>query len=72
MSADNFLGIYKINSRKYIGRGCWFECERVNCKNCEIRAVFVARSLLEAIKLAQEACGNYEYGYKFLNMDISF
>jgi len=70
MSADNFLGIYKASQRKFIGRGCWSECERDNCKVCDNRIVFVARSLSEAVKFAQDACNedNYEYGYSFLNL----
>lgn len=70
MSADNYLGIYKVNKRKFIGRGCWSECDRANCKDCDNRIVFTARSLSEAVKLAQEACNEepYEYGYHFLNL----
>lgn len=70
MSADNFLGIYKIHNRKYIGRGCWSECERTDCKNCKTRTIFIGKSLLEAVKMAQDACntGAYEYGLRFLNL----
>ncbi len=68
MSADNFLGIYKANQRKFIGRGCWAECNRDNCKDCNNRIIFTAKSLSEAIRLAQDACNkdNYEYGYRFV------
>ena len=69
VSADNFLGIYKVNSKKFIGRGCWSECEN-DCFKCNIREVFVAKSITEAIKLAEEHLNNpdevYEYGYRFL------
>jgi len=72
MSADNFIGIYKVNNRKFIGRDCLSDCERGDCKNCWSRIVFTAKSLPEAVKLAQEALNNpdeiYEYGYRFFNL----
>lgn len=70
MSADNFLGIYKINRRKFIGRNCWSECEQDGCKGCGNRIIFTAKSLLEAVTLAQDACqkDDYEYGYRFFNL----
>ena len=71
MSADNFLGIYVVNKRKYIARSCWSECER-DCANCEQRIIFMAKSLREAIKLAQKELQNpnevFEYGIHFLNV----
>lgn len=69
MSADNFLGIYQVNKRKFIGRGCWSECEQSNCKDCDNLVIFTAKSLSEAVRLAQDACGKalYEYGYQFLS-----
>ncbi len=71
MSADNFLGIYRANNCKYIGHSCWSECERKSCLNCENGIIFTAKSLKEAVKLAEEHCNNmdkiYEYGIRFLN-----
>lgn len=71
MSADNFLGIYKVNNRKYIGRSCWSECERPDCKACESRVIFTAKSMGEAVEIAENALCDpnevYEYGYRFLN-----
>jgi hypothetical protein len=72
MSADNFLGIYKVNNRKYIGRGCWSECEKNECNICSNRIIFTAKSITEAVKLAQATCNDidqcYEYGYQFINI----
>jgi len=70
VSADNFLGIYKANGRRFIGRDCWSECERDNCRSCYNRVVFIAKSPSEAVGLAEKACNedNYEYGYRFLNL----
>ena len=71
MSADNFLGIYKANSRKYVAYNCWSECGRENCP-CIKREIFTAHSVIDAVKKAEQELRNpdmiYEYGYRFLNI----
>uniref|UniRef100_A0A6M3JH05 Uncharacterized protein n=1 Tax=viral metagenome TaxID=1070528 RepID=A0A6M3JH05_9ZZZZ len=69
MSADNFLGIYKENNRRYVARNCFSECEG-DCSNCNSAPVFIAKSLTEAVKKAEEELGYdvYEYGYRFFNL----
>lgn len=71
MSADNFLGIYQVSSRNYIARNCWAECEGKSCEYCNNRIVFTVKSIPEAVRLAEKACGEdlFEYGYRFLNLD---
>ena len=68
MSADNFLGIYKINDRKFIGRDCWSERVRDHCSTCG-NVIFLADSVKEAVELAEKTLQEeyYEYGYRFLN-----
>lgn len=69
MSADNILGIYKVNNRKFVGRSCWSECED-DCSTCASRIIFTAKSISESVKKAQEELQNdvYEYGYIFKNL----
>ena len=68
MSADNFLGIYRVNNRKYVAHNCWSECEK-GCSTCEAREIFTARGLKATIELAEDELRNgiYEYGIRFLN-----
>lgn len=72
MSADNFLGIYKKDN-EFIARSCWSECEEDECEQCLNRIVFNAYSLSEAVSLAEQEMetGDYEYGYRFLNLNDS-
>lgn len=70
MSADNYLGIYKVNNRRYIARSCFSEYVG-NCNKCSNRIIFIAKSLSEAAHKAKDEINNpgasYEYGYRFLN-----
>ena len=68
MSADNFLGVYRVSKEQWIGRSCWSECER-DCAHCTHRIVFEAKSLEEATQKARKELGEgiYEYGINFLN-----
>lgn len=71
MSADNFLGIYKKDNGIFVGRNCWSECDRYFCQSCPHTPVFATYFVLEAVRLAKEACQGdvYEYGYRFLNLE---
>jgi len=68
MSADNYLGIYKVNSRRYIARSCPSECQ-TDCKHCDFRVVFTVSSLKQVWDKAKEAMSQdiYEYGINFIN-----
>ncbi len=67
MSADNFLGVRRTSSRKFVGYDCWFECER-DCANCSQVPIFTTKSLSEAMSKAQDETQNdiYEYGIRVL------
>ncbi len=68
MSAENFLGIRKINSRKFAGYSCWCECG-MDCTNCNSHPIFISKTLSNAMNKAQKEIDNdgYEYGIRMLD-----
>ena len=69
MSADNYLGVFKMPDGSYQGHSVWSEDENPRESINPKFPAFIATTLEEAVKKAEDEMGNidmiYEYGIRF-------
>jgi hypothetical protein len=69
MSADNYLGIFKMSDGSFQGHSVWAEDEDPRSNIDQRFAKFIAETLEEAVIKAENEINNfdsrYEYGIRF-------
>lgn len=69
MSADNYLGVFKINENLYQGHSVWSEDknprEHINILYAKFSVSSLEQAVIEAEKEMQNIDSRYEYGIRF-------